>query len=156
MPRSVVARYSMIGLAAVALTAGAVTTAGAPPGSADTVEQTSTCEARQSRQNDLALRTPDPAATGQIDAVLLDESTRKPITGGEVVLTGFDACGDTIHRHLSTGADGQVSFRGLQPGRYQVRAYPGEATAKTAATADVELSTPTLKTLQFTVATGRR
>ncbi|MEV6219541.1 hypothetical protein [Nocardia sp. NPDC051833] len=141
-------------MAAAALTAGAVTSAGAHPGSTDTVEQATTCEAGQSRQNDLALRSPDPAATGQIDAVLLDESTRTPVAGGKVVLTGFDACGDTIHRHLSTGPDGQVSFRGLQPGRYQLTASPG--TAKAVATADVELSTPTLKTVQFTVATGRR
>lgn len=153
MPRSVVARSLTIGLAAAAVTAGAVSGAGAHPGHADTVEQISTCEVRQSRQNDHKLRAPSPAATGQIDAILIASTTRARIVGGEVSLTGLDACGDTIHRHLSTGADGQVSFRGLQPGRYQVTAYPGEP--KTQYTAEVALSTATRKTLQFTVTTSR-
>ncbi|MFE6923854.1 carboxypeptidase-like regulatory domain-containing protein [Nocardia sp. NPDC057663] len=129
-----------------------MSSAGAHPSGAYTVEQISTCEVRQPRQNDLRLRPPNPAATGQIDAVLIASTTRTPIAGGKVALTGLDACGDTIHRHLSTGANGQVSFRGLQPGRYRVTAYPG--VRKTQSTADVELSTPTLKTLQFTVATN--
>lgn len=152
MPRSVVARSLTIGLAAAAVTAGAVSGAGAHPGGDDTIGQTSTCEVRQSRQNDQKLRGPSPAATGQIDAVLVAATTRAPIAGGKVVLTGRDTCGDTIHRHLSTGADGQVSFRGLQTGRYQVTAYPGAKKAQS--TADVELATPTLKTLQFTVSTS--
>lgn len=151
MPRSVVARSLTIGLAAAAVTAGAVSGAGAHPGGDDTIGQTSTCEVRQSRQNNHKLRAPSPA-TGQIDAVLIASTTRAPIAGGKVVLTGLDTCGDTIHRHMSTGADGQVSFRGLQTGRYQVTAFPGAKKAQS--TADVELSTPTLKTLQFTVATS--
>ncbi|MFD4431354.1 carboxypeptidase-like regulatory domain-containing protein [Nocardia sp. NPDC058497] len=123
-----------------------------PAGSDDTVAQTSNCEIGQSRLKNHKLRSPSPAATGQIDAVLIASTTRAPIAGGKVVLTGLDTCGDTIHRHLSTGANGQVSFRGLQTGRYQVTAYPGAMRAQS--TADVDLPTPTLKTLQFTVSTS--
>ncbi|MFD6393091.1 carboxypeptidase-like regulatory domain-containing protein [Nocardia sp. NPDC055029] len=129
-----------------------MSSAGAHPGGDDTVGQISTCEVRQSRQNNHKLRAPNPTATGQIDAVLIASTTRAPIAGGKVMLTGRDTCGDSIHRHLSTGTDGQVSFRGLQPGRYQVTAYPGVKKAQS--TADVELFTPTLKTLQFTVSTS--
>ncbi|MGW6425859.1 carboxypeptidase-like regulatory domain-containing protein [Nocardia sp. NPDC055053] len=137
-------------MAAAAVTAGAVSGAGAhPAGSDDTVAQTSNCEIGQSRLKNHKLRAPNPSATGQIDAVLIASTTRAPIAGGKVLLTGSDTCGDTIHRHLSTGTDGQVSFRGLQPGRYQVTAYPG--VKKSQSTAAVELFTPTLKTLQFTV-----
>ncbi|MEU5408731.1 prealbumin-like fold domain-containing protein [Nocardia asteroides] len=139
-------------MAAAALTVGAVSAASAHPGADDSVGQSTTCGTEHLR-DDLLLHAPGAAATGQIDAVLIESRTRGPVAGGKVVLTGVDACGDTIHRHLSTGADGQVSFRGLQPGRYQVTAYPAETTARPISSADVELSTPSRKTLQFTVGT---
>lgn len=133
----------MIAVATAALGAAAGAAA-AHPGGADTVEQTSTCEAR-----------PQTAATGQIDAVLIESDGRAPIAGGRVVLTGDDVCGDTIHRHLSTGADGQASFRGLQPGRYSLTAYRSETAARWISTADVDLSVPARKTLRFTAAGSR-
>ncbi|MEV0336076.1 carboxypeptidase-like regulatory domain-containing protein [Nocardia sp. NPDC050717] len=145
----------MIAVATAAFTAAAVGAAAAHPGGADTVEQTSPCEARQSRHDDLYLGAPDASATGQIDAVLIESDSRTPIAGGKVVLTGDDVCGDTIHRHLSTGADGQASFRGLQPGRYRLIAYRSATAARSISAADVELTVPARKTLQFTAATGR-
>lgn len=125
----------------------------AHPGADDTIAQEAApCEeVRQARQNDRGVRAATPAAAGQIDAVLITATDRTPIAGGKVVLTGIDACGDNIHRHMSTGANGQVSFRGLQPGRYQLTAYRNDSAAQSVTKADVDLSTPSLKTIQFTV-----
>ncbi|MFC4374313.1 carboxypeptidase-like regulatory domain-containing protein [Nocardia halotolerans] len=149
MPRFGVSQCSALGLFTAALVAGAVGAAGAhPAGPDDSVAQSSTCG--QDRQ---LLHRDSPAryAVGQIDAVLIESASRAPVPGGKVVLTGHDMCGDSIHRHLATGATGQVSFRGLQPGHYQVTAYRSATTAQPVTTTDVELSTPTLKTVRFTV-----
>ncbi|MFF2087523.1 carboxypeptidase-like regulatory domain-containing protein [Nocardia sp. NPDC058176] len=141
-----------MGLAATALLGAGVGAAAAHPGSGDTVRQSSSCElAGHTRQHELQIRDDSPAAVGQIDAVLVEAGTRKPIAGGKVVLTGVDVCGDSIHRHLSTGTEGQVSFRGLQPGRYRLTAQPTGSMPRATATTDVELTTPSRKTVQFTM-----
>lgn len=152
MPRFVISQCLAIGLAAAALMGTAVGSAGAHPGTDDTIAQNAApCEElRQARQNNQGVRAATPAAAGQIDAVLITATTRTPIAGGRIVLTGIDACGDNIHRHMSTGATGQVSFRGLLPGRYQLTAYRNNSSAKSITRADVDLSTPSLKTIQFT------
>ncbi|MFE3321955.1 hypothetical protein [Nocardia sp. NPDC059195] len=152
MPRFVISQCLAIGLAATALMGAAVGSAVAHPGADDTIAQDAApCEGvRQARQNDRGVRAATPAAAGQIDAVLITATNRVPIAGGKIVLTGIDACGDTIHRHLSTGANGQVSFRGLQPGRYQLTAYRNDSAARSITKADVDLATPSLKTIQFT------
>ncbi|MFD3707145.1 carboxypeptidase-like regulatory domain-containing protein [Nocardia sp. NPDC058658] len=152
MPRFVISQCLAIGLAATALVGTAVGGAWAHPGADDSIAQAGApCEeVRQARQDDLAVRAATPAAAGQIDAVLVTAANRTPIAGGKIVLTGIDACGDNIHRHMSTGTNGQVSFRGLQPGRYQLTAYRNDSAAQSVTRADVELSTPSLKTIQFT------
>lgn len=129
----------------------AVGTATAHHTGGDTVGQSSTCALAQSRQHELQTLAEHQAPTGQIDAVLVEAATGSPIAGGRVVLTGIDACGDRINRHLSTGTAGQVSFRGLQPGRYRLSAHPTATSARAAVTTDVELTTPSRKTVQFTV-----
>ncbi|MFC4127187.1 carboxypeptidase-like regulatory domain-containing protein [Nocardia rhizosphaerae] len=151
MPRSVVARYSMITMAALALSCAAGG-AGAHPGTPDSVDQTPICPTGLSGHSELRHA---PSATGQIDAVLLAASTRRPIAGGQIVLTGHDTCGDTIHRHLATDTSGRVSFRGLQPGHYTLTAYPSDSATHALATVEVELSVPARKILRFTVAAGR-
>ncbi|APE34045.1 hypothetical protein BOX37_08720 [Nocardia mangyaensis] len=138
-------------MATTALVGAAVGSAAAHPGTGDTVRQSSSCELSHARQHELQVRDDSPAAVGQLDAVLIEAGTRKPISGGKVVLTGVDICGDSIHRHLSTGADGQVSFRGLQPGRYRLTAQPTGSMPRATATTDVELATPSRKTIQFTM-----
>ncbi|WP_410876423.1 carboxypeptidase-like regulatory domain-containing protein [Nocardia sp. A7] len=153
MPRFVISQCLAIGLATTALMGAAVSTAWAHPGADDSIAQDAApCEeVRQARQHDHGVPGATPAAAGQIDAVLITAKNRTPIAGGKVVLTGIDACGDNVHRHMSTGANGQVSFRGLQPGRYQLTAYRNDAAARAVTKADVDLSTPTIKTIQFTV-----
>ncbi|MEU4813782.1 carboxypeptidase-like regulatory domain-containing protein [Nocardia fluminea] len=152
MPRFVISQCLAIGLATTALMGAAVGAAGAHPGGDDTVAQDAApCEqARQARQNGQGVRGTGPAAAGQIDAILVTARNRAPIAGGEIVLTGIDACGDNIHRHMFTGAKGQVSFRGLQPGRYQLIAYRNDSATQSVIKADVDLPTPSLKTIQFT------
>ncbi|MFD6401058.1 carboxypeptidase-like regulatory domain-containing protein [Nocardia sp. NPDC060249] len=152
MPRFVISQCLAIGLAATALMMGAaVGSAGAHPGADDTIAQDAApCEqARQARQNKQGVRSATPTAAGQIDAVLITAKSRAPIAGGRIVLTGIDACGDHVHRHMSTGANGQVSFRGLQPGRYQLTAYRNDSATQSVTKADVALSTPSRKTIQF-------
>lgn len=152
MPRLVVSQCLALVLATTALVGAAVGSAAAHPGGGDTVRQSSSCElTSHARQHELQVRDDSPAAVGQIDAVLVEAGTRKPISGGKVVLSGVDICGDSIHRHLSTGADGQVSFRGLQPGRYRLTAQPTASMPRATATTDVELATPSRKTVQFTM-----
>ncbi|MFC6012984.1 carboxypeptidase-like regulatory domain-containing protein [Nocardia lasii] len=152
MPRRVSAQYWAIGLATAALMGAAMGSAGAHPGHDDTIAQRSApCEqARQARLDDEVVRSASPTAAGQIDAVLIRSTDRTPIAGGKIVLTGIDACGDHIYRHMSTSTTGQVSFRGLQPGRYQLTAYRSDSAARAITTADVNLSAPSLKTIQFT------
>ncbi|MFD3748159.1 carboxypeptidase-like regulatory domain-containing protein [Nocardia sp. NPDC058633] len=157
MPRFVISQCLAIGLATTALMGAVVVgSAGAHPGADDSIAQDAApCEQRrQARQNDRGVRAATPAAAGQIDAVLITAKDRRPIAGGKIVLTGIDACGDNIHRHMSTGANGQVSFRGLQPGRYQLTAYRSDSAAQSVTKADVDLSTPSLKTIQFTLGTA--
>ncbi|MFD3509354.1 carboxypeptidase-like regulatory domain-containing protein [Nocardia sp. NPDC058666] len=139
-------------MAATAAIGLAVGSAGAHPGHDDTIAQEAApCEqVRQAQPNDRGVRVATPTAAGQIDAVLIAQASRKPIAGGKIVLTGIDACGDNIHRHMSTGVNGQVSFRGLQPGRYQLTAYRHDSAVRAVTSAEVDLSTPTLKTIQFT------
>ncbi|MFE3545592.1 carboxypeptidase-like regulatory domain-containing protein [Nocardia sp. NPDC059177] len=151
MPRIGVSRNSVIGLLAVLAMGAAVGSAQAHPGHDDSVAQKSTCALPgQPRPDDLQARAPSPTAIGQIDAVLIEAGTRSPIPGGKVVLTGVDACGDFIHRHLTTGRNGQVSFRALQPGRYQVTAYTSAAAVRSISSTDIDLTVSTRKTLQFT------
>ncbi|MGW4632667.1 carboxypeptidase-like regulatory domain-containing protein [Nocardia sp. NPDC004415] len=152
MPRFGITRSSAIGLlAAVSIGTGV---AHAHPGHDDSVAQKSACaQPGQPRQDDLQARAPSPTAVGQIDAVLITSDSRRPVPGGKVVLTGFDSCGDTIHRRLTTGSDGQVSFRALQPGRYQVTAYASEVAVRSISSADIDLTVSTRKTLQFTAGT---
>ncbi|MBC7304370.1 MAG: carboxypeptidase regulatory-like domain-containing protein [Nocardia sp.] len=154
MPRFVISQCLAIGLAATTLIGAASAAAGAHPGADDSIAQDAApCEeVRHARQDERGVRAATPA--GRIDAVLITATDREPIAGGKVVLTGIDACGDTVHRHMSTGADGQVSFRGLQPGRYQLTAYRNDSAARSVTKADVDLSTPTRKTIQFTVGTA--
>ncbi|MFC9665193.1 carboxypeptidase-like regulatory domain-containing protein [Nocardia sp. NPDC127606] len=152
MPRFVISQCLAIGLATTALMGPVVGSAGAHPGADDSIAQDAApCEeARQARQNNQGVRGATPVAAGQIDAVLITAKNRTPIAGGKIVLTGIDACGDNIHRHMSTGANGQVSFRGLQPGRYRLTAYRNDSATQSVTKADVDLSTPSLKTIQFT------
>jgi hypothetical protein len=152
MPRFVISQCLAIGLATTALMGAVVGSAGAHPGADDTIAQDAApCEeVRQARQNSQGVRAATPTAAGQIDAVLITAKNRTPIAGGKIVLTGIDACGDNIHRHMSTGANGQVSFRGLQPGRYRLTAYRNDSATQSVTKADVDLSTPSLKTIQFT------
>ncbi|WP_336086082.1 carboxypeptidase-like regulatory domain-containing protein [Nocardia sp. SSK8] len=154
MPRFGVIRSSAIGLLAAVLIGTAMGGAHAHPGHDDSVAQKSTCGLPgQPRQDDLQARAPSPTAIGQIDAVLITTGTRRPIPGGKVVLTGFDSCGDTVHRRLTTGVDGQVSFRALQPGRYQVTAYASDAAVRSISSAEIDLTVSTRKTLRFTAGT---
>lgn len=151
MPRFGVSQCSAIGVVATALIYHAMGSALSHPGADDTVRQSTTCEPGEHRVDSAhSART----GAGQIDAVLIESRTRNPITGGKIVLTGHDTCGDAIHRHLSTGSTGEASFRGLQPGRYQVTAYSSRTATRPITTADVELSTPSRKTLRFTVTDG--
>ncbi|WP_132370304.1 carboxypeptidase-like regulatory domain-containing protein [Nocardia alba] len=137
---------------ATALMGSAVGSASAHPGADDTIAQNAgpCAELRQARQNDQGVRAAGPTAAGQIDAVLIAATNRAPIAGGKIVLTGIDACGDSIHRHMSTSVNGQVSFRGLQPGRYRLTAYRNSSATRSVTKADIDLPTPSLKTIQFT------
>lgn len=148
MPRFGVSQCSAIAVIATALLTGTAGGALAHPGGPDdTVGQTTTsCEqGGETLYDDRYTR----AAAGQIDAVLVAADTRAPIAGGKVVLTGVDACGDSIHRHLFTGNSGQASFRGLQPGRYQLTAYTSDSEVQPITSTEVALDTPSTKTVRF-------
>ncbi|WP_159372902.1 carboxypeptidase-like regulatory domain-containing protein [Nocardia caishijiensis] len=135
----------MIATALLTSTAGG---AAAHPGAHDdTVGQTTTsCEqGGETLYHDRYTR----AAVGQIDALLVEADTQAPVAGGKVMLVGVDACGDAIHRHLVTGTSGQASFRGLQPGRYQLTAYTRGSDAQPITSTEVALDTPSTKTVRF-------